>query len=150
MTRARVAAGLLVLAVALGTTTAPLAQRGPGMGPRMYDASTVETVEGVVTALDTVAHARRHHHHRGIHLRMRTTGDEELTVHLGPLFYLRRQNVALDVSDTITVRGSRVTGRNAPALVAAEVRAHGQTWSLRDDRGRPHWRGHGRGGPPNR
>jgi hypothetical protein len=80
---------------------------------------------------------------------MKTSSGDALTVHLGPLFYLQQQNVTLQANDAITVRGSRVTLRNAPALIAAEVQAHGQTWTLRDDQGFPRWRGQGRGSSQN-
>lgn len=149
MIRAVLTLGLLVLAAALGSASIALAQRGPGMGARMYDPSTVETVRGVVTTVDTVTSTRRRQH-RGVHLQLETAEGDVLTVHLGPLFYLQQQNVNLEVGDEIAVRGSRVTLRNAPALIAAEVQARGQSWTLRDDLGRPRWRGQGRDASSNR
>ena len=131
--------GTLLLAGALGATTTVYAQRGPGMGQRMYDPSTVETVTGVVTAVDTVT-GRHNRQHQGIHVRMTASG-EPLTVHLGPLFYLQQQNVRVQAGDSLTVRGSRVTMRGEPSLIAAELTRQDQTWTLRDKQGFPRWRG---------
>jgi hypothetical protein len=128
-----------LLAGALGVTTSVYAQRGPGMGQRMYDPSTVETVTGVVTAVDTVT-GRRNRQHQGIHVRMTAAG-KPLTVHVGPLFYLRQQKVRVRAGDSLTVRGSRVTMRGEPSLIAAELTRQGQTWTLRDEQGFPQWRG---------
>ena len=109
------------------------------MGPRMYDPATVETVTGVVTAVDTVT-GRRGRQHQGIHVRMTTAG-EPLTVHLGPLFYLQQETVRVQAGDSLTVRGSRVTMRGEPSLIAAELTRQDQTWTLRDEQGFPRWRG---------
>ena len=120
-------------------TTTVYAQRGQGMGPRMYDSTTVETVTGVVTAVDTVT-GRRNRQHQGIHVQMTASG-EPLTVHLGPLFYLQQQQVRLQPGDSLIVRGSRVTMRGKPTMLAAELTRLDQTWTLRDEQGFPRWRG---------
>ena len=133
---------VLLLAGALGTSTAAYAQRGPGMGQRMYDPTTVETVTGVVTAVDTVT-GRRGRPHQGIHVRMTVAG-EPLTVHLGPLFYLQQQKVRVQVGDSLTVRGSRVTMRGESSMIAAELTRQDRAWTLRDEQGLPRWRGQGR------
>jgi hypothetical protein len=131
--------GLVLLVGMLGCSSVAYAQRGPGMGQRMYDPSTVETVTGVVTAVDTVT-GRRGRQHQGIHVRMTASG-EPLTVHLGPLFHLQQQTVRVQAGDTLTVRGSRVTMRGEPSLIAAELTRQDQTWRLRDEQGFPRWRG---------
>ena len=69
--------GVFLLAGALGVTTTVYAQRGPGMGQRMYDPSTVETVTGIVTAVDTVT-GRRNRQHQGIHVRMTAAGEPSM------------------------------------------------------------------------
>ena len=109
------------------------------MGPRMYDPATVETVTGVVTAVDTVT-GRRGRQHQGIHVRMTTAG-EPLTVHLGPLFYLQQETVRVQAGDSLTVRGSRVTMQGEPSLITAKLTRQDQTWTLRDEQGFPRWRG---------
>jgi len=139
MTQHRPLLLVLLLAGMLGTSTAAYAQRGPGMGQRMYDPTTVETVTGVVTAVDTVM-GRRGRPHRGIHVRMTVAGGP-LTVHLGPLFYLQQQKVRVQAGDSLTVRGSRVTMRGEPSMIAAELTRQDHAWTLRDEQGVPRWRG---------
>jgi len=131
--------GAFLLVGVLGATTTAYAQRGQGMSQRMYDPATVETVTGVVTAVDTVT-ARRGRQHRGLHVRMTAAG-EPLTVHLGPLFYLQQQKVRVQAGDSIAVRGSHVTMRGEPSMIAAELTRQGKTWTLRDEQGIPRWRG---------
>jgi hypothetical protein len=143
MTRLLSLLGILAVLGLLAAPSTALAQRG-GMATRMYDLTTVETIQGPVTALDTVTSRGggpgRTGRHQGLHLQV-DTGDETLPVHLGPLFYLQDQALTLQVGDTVTVRGSRVTMRNAPALIAARIQSGDRTWTLRDHRGRPAWRG---------
>jgi hypothetical protein len=69
----------------------------------MYDPTIVETVTGVVTTADTVT-GRRNRQHQVIHVR-RTANSETLSVH----------------------RGSRVTMRGEPSMIAAELTRQDQT-----------------------
>jgi len=131
--------GAFLLIGALGATTTVYAQPGSGMGQRMYDPTTVETVTGVVTAVDTVT-GRRNRQHQGIHVQMMANG-EPLTVHLGPLFYLQQQQVRVQAGDSLTVRGSRVTMRGEPSMIATKLTKQDQIWTLRDEQGFPRWRG---------
>ena len=114
-----------------------------GMGPMHYDTATVETLQGTVTRIDTLQ-SRMNSAMQGIHLQL-DTGDETIEVHLGPLVYLRQEAVTLAVGNDIRVRGSRVTLNDAPALIAAELHHGDASWMLRDDDGRPKWRGMMRG-----
>ncbi|HZE22108.1 MAG TPA: hypothetical protein VE082_08650, partial [Desulfobaccales bacterium] len=56
------------------------------------------------------------------------------------------------VGDKLEATGSKVTLNNQPVLIAREVKANGQTLTLRDAQGIPAWRGlgRGRGGGPRR
>lgn len=116
------------------------AQRGPGSGQRMYDPARVDTVEGVITTVDTMA-SRRGPQHKGIHLQMETEDTEDtVVIHVGPLFYLRDQGITFQVGETIAVRGARMA-EGTPVFIAAELWAQDQSWRLRDEQGRPAWRG---------
>jgi len=76
----------------------------------------------------------------GVHLLV-DTGKERLSVHLGPEWYIERQDVPLERGDTIEVKGSRISFEGKPALVAAEVRKGADVLKLRDDAGVPVWSG---------
>ena len=135
---------LLVLAAAaavlvLAAPGESLAQRamGGGYGGR-YDPQTVETVSGEVLSVEKVSYGRGRYY--GIHLILKTS-EGELSVHLGPSWFVDRQTMKLEAHDAIEVTGSRVTYRGKPALIAAEVRKGNDTLRLRTAEGLPLWRG---------
>jgi DNA/RNA endonuclease YhcR with UshA esterase domain len=76
----------------------------------------------------------------GIHVSVKTQ-QETIGVHLGPAWYLKQQSLTIQPGDHVEVRGSRVTYRGHPAIIAAEVKRGSQSLKLRDDDGRPLWRG---------
>jgi hypothetical protein len=77
---------------------------------------------------------------RGVHLLV-DAGKERLSIHLGPEWYIERQDVPLEPGDAIEVKGSRITFEGKPALVAAEIRKGADVLRLRDDAGFPAWSG---------
>jgi hypothetical protein len=125
------------------------AQRGPGWlgaggwGPgapygRMYDVKTVETIHGEVLAVERFTSEKGMS--AGLHLLVKAD-KETLSVHLGPEWYLERQDVEIKVKDVIGVKGSRVTFEGEPAIIAAEVRKGDEILTLRDASGFPVWSG---------
>jgi hypothetical protein len=144
-------AGITAMIVLLALVTVPqaLAQGGPkwrgsgGWGPdsqyaRLYDPKTVETIGGEVVKLDRVTPIRGMS--GGVHLIVKTD-KEEVSVHLGPLWYLENQDVKIEPKDKVEIRGSRVTVQGKPAIIAAEVKKGDETLSLRDEAGVPAWSG---------
>ena len=53
------------------------------------------------------------------------TRDGSLSVHLGPVFYVRQQQFPLKVGDTWEVTGFKTTLEQKPVLVAREGQSHG-------------------------
>ncbi len=144
---ARITAVIAVLGLAL--TPPASAQVGPkwrgsgGWGPggqfgRLYDPKTVETITGQVVKVDRVTPVRGMS--GGLHLVVKTD-KEEVSVHLGPLWYLENQDVKIEPKDTVEIRGSRVTVQGKPAIIAAEVKKGDETLTLRDEAGVPVWSG---------
>ncbi len=150
--------GWLGLALALAVPVAVTAQgSGPGPGPgcpdcpgrhgagpgragRMFDPSTVTTIQGEIADVQRIERGRRH---AGVHLVV-AMGSDQVAVHLGPDFYVDVQALKLAKGDRIEVKGSRVTFGGKPAIIAQEVRRDGQVLALRDENGVPLWRGMGR------
>jgi hypothetical protein len=138
-----------VLAVVVGMTPAALAQRsapcwgkgGLGMGgpyARMYDPSTVETLQGTIVSIDEVPSPSSMA--AGVHAMVKT--DKETTsVHLGPAWFVNSQDIKLQKGDTVEVRGSRITYEGKPAVIAAEVKKGGVMLKLRETDGTPLWAG---------
>ena len=116
---------------------------GPG-GPygRMYDTKTVETVAGEVTKVDRIT--PMHGMSAGVHLVVKTDKGD-LSVHLGPQWYLENQDVKIEPKDKVEIKGSRVTVQGKPALIAAEVKKGDEVLKLRDEAGMPVWAGWRRG-----
>ena len=133
------AAAAAVTALAFpGTSFAQRPMRGRYGG--MYDTQTVETVSGEVMSVEKIAYGRRGYH--GVHLVLKTA-EGELSVHLGPSWFIERQAMKLEPHDVIEVTGSRVTYAGKPALIAAEVKKGDESMRLRAADGLPLWRGSG-------
>jgi hypothetical protein len=116
---------------------------GPGTSyGRMYDTKTVETVSGEVIKVDRITPMRGMS--SGVHLMVKTDKGE-VSVHLGPQWYLENQDIRIEPKDTVEIKGSRVTIQGQPALIAAEVKKGDQVLKLRDDAGIPMWAGWRRG-----
>ncbi len=134
----------------LSLTTASFAQPGMkwkgsgGWGPggqynRMYDPATVETISGVVETISEIPSPRRRMT-QGLHLTVKTaTGD--ISVHLGPAWYIERLDTVIEPGDSLHVKGSRITYRGKPAIIAAEIKKGDAVLLLRDKAGFPAWAG---------
>ncbi len=124
-----------------------VAQRGMGRGAggrgaRPYDAKTVTTVSGTVVKVEHIA-GRGRGGSGGVHLLLQTD-TEEISVHLGPAWYIDKQALKIAAHDSVEVRGSRVTFDGKPAIIAAEVKRGDQKLILRDENGIPVWSRGGR------
>lgn len=114
---------------------------GWGMGgayQRMYDPAQVETVTGEVVGIEKVSRGKGPR--GGIHLSLKTA-QETLPVHLGPSWYIERQDARIEKGDQVEVKGARVVMDGKPALIAAEVKKGDAVLHLRDQSGIPAWAG---------
>jgi DNA helicase TIP49 (TBP-interacting protein) len=105
---------------------------------RMYNPATVETLSGMVEAVDKVTPMKGMQ--SGIHVMLKTD-KETISVHLGPEWYVERLDTKIAKGDTIEVKGSRVTFGGKPAVIAAEVKKGDSVLVLRDSAGVPAWAG---------
>lgn len=116
---------------------------GGGWGPgtsygQMYNPQTVETVSGEVISVDKVRPMKGMAD--GVHLTVKTD-NQTISVHLGPAWYVEKQDKKIVATDKIEVKGSRITFEGKPAVIAAEVRKGDEVLKLRDERGIPVWSG---------
>lgn len=139
------AAGLLALmGVLAGPAEAQWRRRdagGWGMSgayARLFDPATVETLEGEVLKVEQAAPRRGMS--PGIHVILKTS-KEEVSVHLGPQWFLERQEFSVEPKERLKVTGSRVVIADKPAVIAAELSKEGMTLRLRDAKGVPVWSG---------
>ena len=139
---------VLLLPLGPGALAQGMKWRGSGgWGPgsaygRMYDSKTVETVTGEVVKVDRITPMRGMS--GGVHLVVKTDKGD-VSVHLGPQWYLENQDVKIEPKDKVEIKGSRVTMQGQPALIAAEVKKGDEVLKLRDDAGIPLWAGWRRG-----
>lgn len=138
----------LLLPLGPGALAQGMKWRGSGgWGPggaysRLYDPKTVETVTGEVVKVDRIIPMRGMS--GGVHLLVKTDKGD-VSVHLGPQWYLENQDVKIEPKDRVEIKGSRVTVQGKPALIAAEVKKGDEVLRLRDDAGVPMWAGWRRG-----
>ncbi len=118
--------------------------RGMGRGPGpmhampMFDAKTIVTVKGTVTAIDRVEHGTGF---VGVHLKVKA-GEETYVVHVGPSFYIDPK-MTFAVGDAIEATGSKVTFQGELTLLATTVSKGGQAVEIRKPDGTPLFRGPG-------
>jgi hypothetical protein len=104
----------------------------------MYDTKTVQTIVGEVVTVEKIVPTRGMS--SGVHLVVKTN-DESISVHLGPEWFIDNQDISIDPKDKITVKGSRITYKGKPAIIAAVVTKGNDILVLRDVNGIPVWSG---------
>ena len=146
--------GLLILLCAIALPRAALAEVGPdgttadcpghgrmrGPGARPFDPNSMTAFQGDIVDVQRIARGR----HQGVHLTV-AMGSEQVTVHLGPDFYVDGQPLKLAKGDRVEVKGARTTFNGETVVIALEVRRGDQVLALRDTGGVPLWRGQGMG-----
>jgi hypothetical protein len=112
---------------------------GPGTQyGRLYNSKTVEPIRGEVISVDTIIPLKGMS--SGVHLMVKTER-ETISVHLGPAWYVQRQDIKIVPGDKVEITGSRITCQGKPAIIAAEVKKGEEILKLRDENGFPAWSG---------
>lgn len=141
--------GVLLACVVLASRRVAVAQGlfpRPGSGGwssessfvRLFDSNNVVAVAGTVTRVE--AFSPRRGMTRGM-LAEVDTGTNVVTVHLGPRWYVQRQDVSIKAKDRVEVAGSDVIIEGKRVVVATRVKTDAGTLSLRDANGVPSWAG---------
>lgn len=137
----------LVAIVVFGANV--LAQQGMiwrgsgGWGPGakyggLYDPKNVETVSGRVVKVDKITPIRGMSY--GVHLILKTDKGD-VSVHLGPGWYIENQDMKIEPKDKLEVKGSKITFEGKPTIIAAEITKGSEVLKLRDEEGFPYWAG---------
>lgn len=103
---------------------------------RLFNPKTVETVEGIATAVQRFIPGRGMS--AGVHVLVRV-GIDVVDVHLGPEWFIENQDITIQPKDQLEIKGSRVHFRGQPAIIASEVRKGENVLKLRDGEGLPVW-----------
>lgn len=104
---------------------------------RLYNAKTIVDIKGVIVSVDKITPEKGMS--VGIHLMVQTTQLENISVHLGPAWYVDNQEFQFTIGDMVQITGSKVTYENQPAIIAATVKKGDYTLRLRDRNGAPAW-----------
>jgi hypothetical protein len=109
---------------------------------RLYNPQTIEIISGEVVSVDTITPIKGMSN--GVHLMLKTD-KETISVHLGPAWYIQRQDIKIAPGDKVDIKGSRISYQGQPAIIAAELRKGTEILKLRDENGFPIWSGWRRG-----
>ena len=104
---------------------------------RLYDPAKEQTISGQVSSIETAAPMPGMA--PGVQLLVQTEDGKTVRVHVGPAWYLERQNVALQEHTRVQVTGASAEIAGQPVLMAREVQFNGQTLTLRNAQGLPVW-----------
>jgi hypothetical protein len=100
-----------------------------------FDANTISTMYGTVTAVERHTHAPGF---VGVHLKVQV-GKQTFTVHLGPADYVDAK-LSFAEKDAVQFTGSNVTWEGQPTVLATVVTRGDKTVRLRQDDGTPLFR----------
>lgn len=75
---------------------------------------------------------------RGVYFILNTQ-KEQIPVHLGPLWYMARQQHHFKPGDKVKIKGSKVKFKDATVIVATEIQQGSMGMKLRDEKGNPVW-----------
>lgn len=135
----------MVWAVVFALPFGSMAQRGSGGWctnnnyNRLFNPATIGEMKGSVVSVEKITPETGMS--TGIHLIVKNDKGENVSVHLGPSWYIDNQDIQFMAGDVISVKGSTITYQNAPALIAMTVQKGDQTLTLRDKKGNPTWNG---------
>lgn len=138
--------GFLAAGLLLGATTAPAEMKWRGSGGwgagfpygKHYNPGTEQRLSGEVLQVDKLTPSEGMSD--GLALILRTR-EESIPVHLGPIWYLERQDFSIVQGSRLEVIGSRVTFDGTAALIAAKVKKSDKVLYLRENSGFPLWTG---------
>jgi hypothetical protein len=140
--------GILVLAVLLLSLSAPVWSQGRGQGfrPCPYTSyvcpvkATCKSFEENGQVVQVFTESLEDTMQPGMAVLMNTKTRGQVHVHLGPVWYLERQEFELKPGDEVKVKGmcEQETGAKKE-IIAYELSKGDYVLSLRDSQGRPNW-----------
>lgn len=132
--------GLLLLTT--GAVTKEVAWRGSGgWGAGMpysalYEGAREIRLSGEVVRIERVVPLAGMAEGYALILRIR---DQLQTVHLGPVWFLERQDYSVETHENVTVVGAQIQLEGQQVLMAKTLLKSGRALQLRDDAGLPVW-----------
>ncbi len=142
---------IIVVALVLASFTLADAQRWGGKGRWgswagnyyhwNWNPATVETIKGEVMTKDTIAPPKGRSALPAVGMTLKKEDGYAVYVHLGPQWYFDKQDLAINVGDTVEVTGSKITVDGNTVLLVSSIKKGDKTWQFRDPQGFPYWSG---------
>jgi len=141
---------VIVVALVLASFTLADAQRWGGKGRWgswagnyhwNWNPATVETIKGEVMTKDTIAPPKGRSALPAVGMTLKKEDGYAVYVHLGPQWYFDKQDLAINVGDTVEVTGSKITVDGNTVLLVSSIKKGDKTWQFRDPQGFPYWSG---------
>jgi sporulation protein YlmC with PRC-barrel domain len=104
---------------------------------QLFDRKTIERIRGTIVRSEAIAPMPAMD--PGTVLTIRYDEGKNIVVHLGPEWFVRRQQGEFKEGVEVDVSGSRVSIDGKPAIMATQLRINGRTMTLREDNGVPVW-----------
>ena len=104
---------------------------------RLYDPAKATTIEGTILGVERKS--PKEGMSEASVITVATNDNQRLTVHLGPAWFLDRQDAQLEDGQKVTVRGTRTQWDGQTVMIADRVEVDGRTLTLRHSDGRPVW-----------
>lgn len=103
---------------------------------RKFDPEFVDEIEG---RIEEIIHAGGDNaEDKGVELILKT-GDDLITVHLGPAWYIKHQPEQLKEGDKVLIRGSKSVQNHKDVIIAEWLKRGNYMLRLRFENGHPLW-----------
>jgi hypothetical protein len=142
---------IIVVALVLASFTLADAQRWGGKGRWgswagnyyhwNWNPATVETIKGEAMTKDTIAPPKGRSALPAVGMTLKKEDGYAVYVHLGPQWYFDKQELAINVGDTVEVTGSKIMVEGETVLLVSSLKKGEKTWQFRDQQGFPFWSG---------
>ncbi len=103
---------------------------------KLYDTQAMEFLKGEIVAIEELNPYSGMR--TGIHLIIKTA-DDQVSVQLGPSWYILNQGLKFEVGENIEITGSRIPLVDKHVVVAKEIWKDDGHLQLRDELGIPYW-----------
>lgn len=142
---------VIMAAFILASFTAADAQRWGGKGQWgpwsanyyhwNWNPATVETIKGEVMSKDIITPPKGRRVSAAVGMTLKKEDGSIIYVHLGPEWYMDKQELTIKVGDTIEVTGSKIVVDGNTVLLVSSIKKGDKTWQFRDAQGFPYWSG---------
>ncbi len=142
---------VIVATLVLATFTLADAQRWGGKGRWgawsanyyhwNWNPATVETLKGEVMTKDIITPPQGRSLLPAVGMTLKKEDDYAIYVHLGPEWYMDKQELDINVGDKVEVTGSRIMVEGNAVLLVSSIKKGDKTWQFRDPQGFPYWSG---------